>query len=110
MPETKIKIESVREASEYLARPRNEDTTSMQKNYHRKQNEIKDFVQDFRIRYRPITPLKDTDGSDGGEFYGLCGNYEQNKERWQKEMEIEIEGGGISILTVLIRKNGKKRK
>ena len=44
------------------------------------------------MRYKSISPLKDSDGFGDEEFYGFAGDFEQNKERWGHEMEIEIAG------------------
>ena len=32
-------------------------------------------------------PLKETDGFDDSDFYGFCGDFEENKGRWQLEIE-----------------------
>ena len=52
-----------------------------QKNYRRKQNEMKEVVKYLRLRYKSISPLKGTGDFDGAEFYGFSGDSEQNKER-----------------------------
>ena len=40
---------------------------------------------------------KDSDDCDDEEFYGFCGDFDQNNERFQNEIKIEM-GGHIEII------------
>ena len=91
IPETQHKIGRIREALGDSARQQKDGSKFRQQNYPLRKNEIIDVVTDLRIRYKSISPLKDTDYFDDGEFYGFRGDFAQNKERWPEEMEIEIE-------------------
>ena len=63
----------------------------------------------MRLLYKSIPPLKDTDGIDGGEFYGLRGDIERIMGRRKEEMEIEMYGREEITDTVIVRKNDRKR-
>ena len=39
-----------------------------------------------------VYPLKDTDGFEDVEFYGFCGDFEENKDRLKLEIEEETTG------------------
>ena len=62
-----------------FVRHQKEGTKFEKRNYRRKENEIKDVVRDLRLRYKSISPLKDTDGSDGEERRGFFGDFEKIK-------------------------------
>ena len=76
---------------EFVRQPK-ERRKFRKKNYQRKRAAITEVVKDFRVGYNPILHIKDTGDCDDGAFYGLRGGSEQNKERAQEEMAIEMEG------------------
>ena len=92
MPGAQIKIRIIRGKLQEFVRRMKEGAKFRQWHYPRKQNEIKEVVKCARLRYKSISPLKDAGDFDDGEFYGFCGDFELNKQRWGEEMETEIEG------------------
>ena len=84
MPETQIKIDRIRVELEDFAGQHKEGARFRRMDYKRGKNEIKDDVKYMRIRYKSMSPLRDTGDFEHGEFYGFCGDVEQNKERWGK--------------------------
>ena len=61
MAENQIKIEIIGESPNYCAMRQKEGRKFAKKNYERKKTEIKDVVRYLRIRYKKVSPLKDTD-------------------------------------------------
>ena len=72
-----MKIERIREASKRYVSRREEGSEFSNQNYQLKKNEISEVAKDFRARYKSIPPVKDTDGFDDEEFYGLRVDFEQ---------------------------------
>ena len=53
--------------------------------------EVNDVANDLRLRIKTASPIKGTGDSDGSEFYGFRGDFEENKDR--RRLEIEEEEG-----------------
>ena len=62
-------------------------------------DEIKEVANGVRIRRRPLFHLEETGDFNDSDFYGFCGDFEQNTGRWQlriqegakhKEVELSI--------------------
>ena len=90
MPETPFGTGRIREAMTDFVTPQKEGREYTKKNYKRRKTEIKDVVQDLRILDKSISQSKDTDDLGDGEFYGFRGDFAQNKDRRQKEIDVVI--------------------
>ena len=47
----------------------------------RKKKEVVEVANELGLRYKSILHLKETGNFDGSEFYGFCGDVEENKDR-----------------------------
>ena len=54
-----------------------------------KANGVQGVGEESRVLYKSISPLKDAGDFDDGESHGFRGDVAQNKDSWQKELEIE---------------------
>ena len=92
IPENKSKIGAIRRSLGNFVKRQKEGWNSETSTYKRRVGEIKGVSGDFRIRYKSISPLKDTGDFDDGEPHGFSCDYEQNKDAMWEEIEIEMEG------------------
>ena len=67
--------------------------------YIRKRDEIEKVRKDLISRTDSIPPLKETDDSDDSDFYGHCGDFEQNAGLGQLGIqgEIKFKGGELGM-------------
>ena len=79
-------------------------------NCQRGKIEIYDVVKDLRIRYKSISPLKDTEAFGDGEFDGVSVTSKKIMIDGRQKLKLKLRVGEmLSILLVNIRRNGKNR-
>ena len=59
---------------------------------HSGENEIIEVGNGLRMRYKSISPLKETGDFGDSYFYGFCDDFDENKGRGQLEIEEEMKG------------------
>ena len=88
-PETQVNGKIIAPIKEFVKKKK-EDKQYITESSQRQKKDITEEVGDLRTARRSISPLNDTSDFDDAAFYGFCGDFEQNNERIQNDMEIEM--------------------
>ena len=112
MPGAQIKIGEIGQSIKDFVRRQKEGMQFTQNNCIRQSNGIKEIANDFRLRVKSLCPLKETDDFDGSDFYGFCGDFEENKGRWQLEIgeDTQYKGKELEIYNEDTGNGGNRKR